>query len=56
MASILPNQALRVSGNSAALLRLKTDPVYQSFWLLRIGFTVAPIAFGLDKFFHLLVN
>jgi hypothetical protein len=36
--------------------RLKADPAYQAFWLLRIGFTVAPIAFGLDKFFHVLVN
>ena len=35
---------------------LRNDPVYQAFWLLRIGFTVAPIAFGLDKFFHILVN
>jgi hypothetical protein len=26
------------------------DPVVQSFWLLRIGFTVAPILFGIDKF------
>jgi hypothetical protein len=26
------------------------DPVAQSFWLLRIGFTVAPILFGIDKF------
>lgn len=32
------------------------DPVHQAFWLLRIGFTVAPIAFGLDKFAHLLVD
>src|SRR3954464_3088562 len=32
------------------------DPAVQAFWLLRIGFTVAPIAFGLDKFFHVLVN
>jgi uncharacterized membrane protein YphA (DoxX/SURF4 family) len=24
---------------------------HQAFWLLRIGFTVAPILFGLDKFF-----
>src|SRR3954467_2262385 len=29
---------------------------YQSFWLLRIGFTVAPILFGLDKFFNWTVN
>lgn len=33
-----------------------SDPTYQAFWLLRIGFTVAPIAFGLDKFFHVLVD
>jgi hypothetical protein len=32
------------------------DPVVQAFWLLRIGFTVAPIAFGLDKFAHVLTN
>jgi hypothetical protein len=32
------------------------DPTYQAFWLLRIGFTVAPILFGLDKFFDLLVD
>jgi uncharacterized membrane protein YphA (DoxX/SURF4 family) len=33
-----------------------SDPTYQAFWLLRIGFAVAPIAFGLDKFFHVLVD
>ncbi len=32
------------------------DPAYQAFWLLRIGFTVAPIVFGLDKFANVLVN
>jgi uncharacterized membrane protein YphA (DoxX/SURF4 family) len=32
------------------------DPAYQAFWLLRIGFTVAPIVFGLDKFFNVLVE
>jgi hypothetical protein len=36
--------------------RLAGDPVYQSFMLLRIAFTVAPIVFGLDKFFNVLVN
>lgn len=30
--------------------RLKTDPAYQAFTLLRAVFTVAPILFGLDKF------
>lgn len=32
--------------------RLRTDPAYQAFMLLRIAFTVAPILFGLDKFFN----
>jgi hypothetical protein len=32
------------------------DPAYQAFWLLRIGFVVAPILFGLDKFFDWLVD
>ena len=36
--------------------RLKADPAYQAFWLLRIGFAAAPILFGLDKFFGVLVN
>jgi hypothetical protein len=36
--------------------RFKTDPAYQSFALLRIGFTVAPILFGADKFANILVN
>jgi hypothetical protein len=29
---------------------------YQAFWLLRIGFTVAPILFGIDKFFNWTVH
>src|SRR4051794_27470130 len=32
------------------------DPRYQAFVLLRIGLTVAPIAFGLDKFFNVMVD
>jgi uncharacterized membrane protein YphA (DoxX/SURF4 family) len=32
------------------------DARYQAFLLLRIGLTVAPIAFGLDKFFNVLVD
>jgi len=31
-------------------------PGYQAYQILHLGFTVAPIAAGLDKFFHLLVN
>lgn len=36
--------------------RFRTDPAYQAFWILRIGFTAAPILFGLDKFAHILTN
>jgi hypothetical protein len=32
------------------------DPKYQAYQILHVGFTVAPILFGLDKFFHVLVN
>jgi uncharacterized membrane protein YphA (DoxX/SURF4 family) len=32
------------------------DPVYQAYRLLHVGFVVAPIVAGVDKFFHLLVN
>jgi uncharacterized membrane protein YphA (DoxX/SURF4 family) len=32
------------------------DPRFQAFALLRLAFTVAPIAFGIDKFFNVLVH
>lgn len=31
-------------------------PGYQAYQILRLGFTVAPIVAGLDKFFHVLVD
>jgi hypothetical protein len=33
-----------------------SNPAYQAFALLRTGFTVAPILFGLDKFFDWMVD
>jgi hypothetical protein len=33
-----------------------SDPAFQAFSVLRIGFTVAPILFGLDKFLNWLVD
>ncbi|GGY41272.1 hypothetical protein [Streptomyces djakartensis] len=33
-----------------------TDPGYQAFAILRVGFTVAPVLVGLDKFANLLVD
>lgn len=32
------------------------NPAYQAFVLLRVGFTAAPILFGLDKFFNWTVD
>lgn len=34
----------------------RDDPAFQVYTLLRIGFTVAPILFGLDKFFNWTVD
>jgi uncharacterized membrane protein YphA (DoxX/SURF4 family) len=32
------------------------DPRYQAFAVMRLAFTVAPIAFGVDKFFNVMVD
>ena len=32
------------------------NPLGQAFWIMRVIFTVAPILFGLDKFFNLMVK
>jgi hypothetical protein len=32
------------------------DPRYQAYALMRLAFVVAPIAFGLDKFFNVMVD
>jgi uncharacterized membrane protein YphA (DoxX/SURF4 family) len=34
----------------------RRDPAFQGYLLLRVAFVVAPILFGLDKFFNLTVN
>jgi uncharacterized membrane protein YphA (DoxX/SURF4 family) len=48
-----PDLAFARAGAVPATL---SDPANQAFWLLRVGFTVAPILFGIDKFSHVLVN
>ena len=40
---------------AAAAPRDTRDPRYQSFWLLRIGYTLIPLTMGIDKFFNGLV-
>jgi hypothetical protein len=34
----------------------RRDPAFQGYLLLRVGFVVAPILFGLDKFFNWMVD
>ena len=48
----------KVAANEASVSRrsLRSDAGYQAYMLLRIAFTVAPIAFGLDKFFNGMVD
>jgi len=36
--------------------RTLAQPAFQAYQILRLGFTVAPIIAGIDKFTHLLVN
>ena len=52
MATITADHTVRFDSAERRL----DHPTFQAFALLRIGFTVAPILFGLDKFAHVLVN
>jgi uncharacterized membrane protein YphA (DoxX/SURF4 family) len=45
-----------VGARPAFAERFRQDSAYQAFLLLRIAFTVAPILFGLDKFFNVMVD
>src|SRR4051812_33690050 len=53
MATITRPTAATTTATTATDL---SNPLYQAFALLRIGFTVAPILFGLDKFLDWLVD
>jgi hypothetical protein len=46
------NLKTRVQDPSSPL----ANPAYQGYLLLRIGFVIAPLLFGLDKFFNILVD
>ena len=48
--------ASRQDESVAAAQRDWQDARYQAFALMRLALTVAPIAFGLDKFFNVLVD
>jgi hypothetical protein len=46
----------RIAPETAARSAVMTDPAYQAFLLLRTAFTLAPVVFGLDKFFDVLTD
>ena len=61
MSSVTTTRSEAPAGDPAAVSNGQAPPAverrlgiaaHQAFWLLRIGFTVAPILFGLDKFFN----
>jgi uncharacterized membrane protein YphA (DoxX/SURF4 family) len=54
MASDLGHPANHIG--SGSLRRAGSDPAYGAFLLLRIGFTVLPILFGIDKFTNWFTN
>jgi len=48
--------AAPTAADRTAVRNRLADPAYQAFALLRLGFTVAPILFGIDKFLDWLVD
>lgn len=50
------NTSSTSTSSKTARLADRADPARQAFLLLRTVFTVAPIAFGADKFLNLLTN
>lgn len=49
-------ERVEVDTRLSSLAAVTDDPGRAAFYLLRMGFTVAPILFGLDKFFHWMVD
>lgn len=52
----MANQMSSPTHPDARRENLASDPSAQAFWILRIGFTMAPILAGLDKFAHIMVD
>lgn len=50
------NRAEAIGNTRETAISRAYSPSYQAYQILRIGFTVAPILMGLDKFLGLLVN
>ena len=57
MTTTQPSSSTSTTAEGGFITRIRaTDPAEQAFMILRAAFTIAPILFGADKFFHLMVN
>ena len=56
MTTLTSKPVAHVNQVGLGVVHLTSDPGLQAFWILRIGFAVAPILAGLDKLFHVLVD
>jgi uncharacterized membrane protein YphA (DoxX/SURF4 family) len=56
MEHIIDNPSRTISRTKTQASADVSGPAYQAYQILRVGFVVAPIVAGLDKFFNLLVN
>jgi hypothetical protein len=55
--SVLQDDAVRGAAPTAASVPLlQREAGYQAFLMLRIAFAVAPVLFGLDKFFNVMTD
>jgi len=51
-----PPRVASTNGRAEVAAADWSDPRYQAFAIMRLAFTVAPIAFGVDKYFNVLVH
>ncbi len=56
MENIIANNTAARERSKATAVADASSPAYQAYQILRLGFTVAPIVAGVDKFLGLLVN
>jgi hypothetical protein len=56
MDTILNNDAVLANDASTRAVADTSSPSYQAYQILRLGFTIAPIVAGLDKFLHVLTD
>lgn len=51
-----PIPGVRAGWSSQVWARVRREPAYGAFWVLRIGFVVLPLWMGIDKYFNSLTD